>query len=294
MFKSILVPLDGSGYGKSVLPYVKELAPRFGSKVYVLGVGIGSKQRRVNRLLGEYINDVANNLRIDNIEVEPVILYGRPADEILIFTEENDIDLIIMATHRRGGMARWWVGSVAENVVSEACASVLLVRSNHLEEIETMKKSTLLNILAPLDGSDIGEAALSHAEALAMETGASLSLLQVIPPPGGLEAKIFGSEFRRLVKAMHDSGEEYLGSVAERLTKKGVKTTYKVIAGDPAHMIVEHINDEKVSLVAMSTHGRTGIARWILGSVADKVLHEAEVPMFLVRSPKMITARHKE
>ena len=99
---------------------------------------------------------------------------------------------------------------------------------------------------------------------------------------------------RPIIGAEVVTPEEYLGSVAERLTKKGIKTTYKVIAGDPAHMIVEHINDEKVSLVAMSTHGRTGIARWILGSVADKVLHEAEVPMFLVRSPKMITARHKE
>jgi nucleotide-binding universal stress UspA family protein len=87
---------------------------------------------------------------------------------------------------------------------------------------------------------------------------------------------------------MHNAGVDYLKSISERLSGKGIKSTYEVVTGDPADKIVEYAEDEKVSLIAMSTHGRTGLARWVLGSVADKVLHGARMPILLVRSPKMV------
>lgn len=288
--KEILVPLDGSREAESVLSYLRDLAPRFGSHVLILGVGIGRKTRRANCLLEDYIKRVANGLQGDNIKAEPVIRYGIAADKILDFTVEKEVDLIIMATHGRSGITRWWMGSVAEKVISEATAPVLLVRSRRSRKTGTKDKLHFLHkILAPLDGSDIGEAALAYVEALAMKSEAAVDLLQVVSPPGTVEASLLGGpDWRKFIKAMHDAGENYLKSITARLKGNGVKSTYEVVTGDPADKIVEYSEDRGISLIAMSTHGRTGLARWVLGSVADKVLHSARIPVFLVRSPKIV------
>ena len=295
MLKNMLIPLDGSAEAESVLPYLRDLAPRFDSQVHILSVGIGRKTRRVNRLLEDYVGRVALSLRNDGINAKPVVLYGIAADRILDFTVEKEIDLIIMATHGRSGISRWWMGSVAEKVISEAPAPVLLIRSQHLQEAKTPTKISFLDkILVPLDGSDIGQAALPYVEILAVRASASVTLLQAISPPGTAESSLLGRpDWKKFLKAMHDAGIGYLKGVAETLKEKGIKTTYEVVTGDPADKIVEYAERTNLTLIAMSTHGRTGLARWVLGSVADKVLHGATIPVFLVRSPKMIVSRPK-
>jgi nucleotide-binding universal stress UspA family protein len=291
--QEILIPLDGSKGAESVLPYVRDFAPKFNSRVYVLGIGIGRKTRRVNRLLEDYINRIVNELHAHNIKAEPVICYGIAADKILDFAAEKEIGLIIMATHGRSGITRWWMGSVAEKVISEATAPVLLVRSKRRRATGTADKpDSIHKILAPLDGSDIGEVALPYAEAMATNSRVTVNLVQVISPPGTIEASLLGgSDWRKFVKAMHDAGENYLKSIAGRLSGKDIKVTYEVLTGDPADKIVEYAAEKGVNLIAMSTHGRTGLARWVLGSVADKVLHGARIPILLVRSPKMVIVK---
>ena len=294
MFHKIMIPLDGSGEAESVLPYLKNLARRFGSQVVVMGVGVGSKRRRVNRLLEEYLDKTTDDLRVDKIEAKAVILYGSPVDKIIDYTEQDSVDLIIMATHGRGGVTRWWMGSVAEKVICEARPPVLLIRSKISEENEVLKKATFSKILAPVDGSDIGEAALYHAEEIAKETGASIELVQAVQLPGAIESGIFGSAGEDKIRAIHEAADSYLGNVAERLREKGIKATCKVVTGDPADEIVKYAEDKKIDLITMSTHGRSGVARWVLGSVADKVLHGAKVPIWLVRSPRMVSPRPKD
>lgn len=288
--QKILVPLDGSGEAESVLPYLRDLAPRFESHVYILGVGIGEKTRRVNQLLEDYIKETAGNLQGDNIKAEPVVLYGNAADKILDYTSEKKIDMIIMATHGRSGITRWWMGSIAEKVISESTAPVLLVRSKRPSKAGAAGKVNVLHkILAPLDGSDTGESALSYAETLAINAQASVELLQIVSPPSTVESSLIGGpDWRNFLKAMHDAGENYLKIINSRLSDKGVKSTYKVVTGDPADKIVEYVEENKISLIAMSTHGRTGLARWVLGSVTDKVLHGARIPILLVRPSKMV------
>ncbi|MCJ7514428.1 MAG: universal stress protein [Dehalococcoidia bacterium] len=291
--EEILIPLDGSKEAEGVLPYVRDLAPKFNSRVYILGVGIGRKTRRVNRLLEDYISRIVNELHAHNIKAEPVLLYGTAAEKILDFTAEKEIDLIIMATHGRSGMTRWWMGSVAEKVISEATAPVLLVRSKRRRTAGTADKlESIHKILAPLDGSDIGEVALPYVEAIATNSRATVNLVQVISPPGTVEANLLGGpDWRKFINAMRDAGESYLKSISERLGGKDITVTYEVLTGDPADKIVEYAAAKGVSLIAMSTHGRTGLARWVLGSVADKVLHGARIPILLVRSPKMVIVK---
>lgn len=295
VLRKILVPLDGSKTAESVLPYVKYLAKRFGSEVEVLGVGIGRKDRRVNRLLGDYIESTTSNLRDEKIDAAPVIIYGSAADKILSYSKQNDSDLIIMATHGRSGVTRWWIGSVADKIISQAITPVLLIPSKKQKAAQAKKGDVSISkILVPLDGSDTGQAALDHVELVARETNASVHLIQVISPPGAMEISVFGNaEWDSFFKAMQDAANDYLGSIIDGLKAKGITAKYDIVIGDPAHQIIKSAAKDKVDLVAMSTHGRTGIARWVIGSVADRVLHGARMPMWLVRPPKMSIIRPK-
>jgi nucleotide-binding universal stress UspA family protein len=315
MLKKILVPLDGSVEAETVLPYVRDLACRFGSEVDILSVGLGSKRRRVNQLLDDYVHHAVDHLQEGNITCRAVmlfndsgadgieqydisalpqikakgkVLFGGPAENILRYSQTHHIGLIVMASHGLSGLRRWWLGSVFEKVVSGSATPVLGIHSRRVKEIGRDKAVAFKRILAPLDGSDTGEAALRDAEAIALKTGASMVLLHVIPEPHIVEARILGQEFADFVKAMHDTGEKYLKKVETRLTEKGIDVKVKMVAGDPAAKIVDQAKHEKADLIAMSTHGRSGIARWFLGSVADKILHESSIPLWLVRPKRII------
>jgi len=293
--KKILVTLDGSETAESVLPYARSLAASFGSKVDVLGSATGRKDRRLNRLLEDYINSTAVNLQNEGIKAEPVILYGDAPDKILEHANKNNIDLIVMATHGRSGISLWWMGSVAEKVISVTKTPMLLVPSkDKTGKAESAEKVTIEKIVVALDGSDTGQAALPYVETLAKKTGASVSLIQVIPSPGTMDPSIPGGPYWiKFVEAVNDSAQEYLNDIAKKLTKQGVQTTCKVMNGDSAYRIVEHAEQENASLIAMSTHGRTGITRWVLGSVTDKVMHSAKIPIWIVRPSKMVISAPK-
>ena len=134
MFDKILAPLDGSEEAESIFPYLRDLAPRFDSQVDILGVGIGGKRRRLNRILRGYLEEVATTFQSSGIKAKSVLLFGNPADEILDHAEQNDTDLIIMSTRGRSGFTRWWIGSVAEKIISGSSSPVLLVRNKGPEK----------------------------------------------------------------------------------------------------------------------------------------------------------------
>lgn len=144
-------------------------------------------------------------------------------------------------------------------------------------------------ILVPLDGSGLAEMALPHAVRLAQATSNELTLLQVVPPfvlydPMGVGAVPSPATW----DAWEDEparAREYLRGLADALSKQGVSTDTIVLEGDPAGTIVEYTKQHpEVQMIAMATHGRSGIRRWIMGSVAERVLHSSPVPLLLVRA----------
>jgi nucleotide-binding universal stress UspA family protein len=322
MFKKILVPLDGSTEAETVLPYVRDIASRFDSEVDILGVGLGSRRRRVNQLLDNYVHHAVEHLENNEITCKAVLLYSDPQHELLDYTEisargrdikakgqllyggpsenildysaEHHMNLIIMATHGHSGLRRWWLGSVFEKVVSRATVPVLGIHSKQVKEVDRERKATFKRILAPLDGSETGGAAMHDAEAIALKTGASMVLVHVLPAPHAVEARWLGPEFTDFVKAMHEAGQKYLDKIDDRLSARGLDVKVRIVSGDPAARIIEVAREEKADLIAMSTHGRSGIARWVLGSVADKILHESRIPMWLVRPRQIIKEMLKD
>lgn len=292
--EKILVPLDGSLEAECVLPYIRDLAPRFNAKVYVLGVGIGQRTRRVNRLLEDYIARTAEELKKQKFKTEGAVVYGNAADSILEFAQSQKMDLIVMATHGLSGITRWWLGSVAEKVVSAASTPIMLVQATRPEKHDAISVKSIERILVPLDGSELGKAALPYAEMLTLKTGAAIDLLHVVSPPGAIEASLLtGPDWIKLIQVLQKAGEEYLKEVVQQLSERGIKASHEVVTGEPADKIVQYAEAKNVSLIAMSTHGRTGLARWVMGSIADKVVHAASVPVWLVRSAKAPSSRPK-
>jgi nucleotide-binding universal stress UspA family protein len=141
-------------------------------------------------------------------------------------------------------------------------------------------------ILVPLDGSETSEAILPEIEKLASAFGASISLLYVVPTlifPGTMEAVV---QYETIAEALTKEGETYLRTIEKRLQGNGFTVEGHLLQGNEAHVILDHADRKDIDLIAMSTHGRSGVSRWLLGSVTEKIVRHATKPILLVRSVK--------
>jgi nucleotide-binding universal stress UspA family protein len=190
-----------------------------------------------------------------------------------------------MTTHGRGGIRRAWLGSVADQLIRTSDAPILIKRPGDGAAAE--RPIALADILIPLDGSPIAEAVLEPAAALARLWDAEISLVQVVRPIvlTSDPPLPFPSGYSDQVTAMRrESAQDYIRDVAERLRESGVKASgVAVIGGGIADTLLDLAQAERVSLMAVATHGRGGVRRVVLGSVADKLVRGAEVPLLVVR-----------
>jgi nucleotide-binding universal stress UspA family protein len=139
-------------------------------------------------------------------------------------------------------------------------------------------------ILVPLDGSETSEAILPEIEKLASTVGANICLLYVVPNlvfPGSMEPVV---QYETIAEALNKEGEAYLRTIEKRLKDKGFTVEGHLKHGNEAQLILEHCDRDDIDLIAMSTHGRSGVKRWLLGSVAEKVIRHATKPILLIRS----------
>jgi len=146
-------------------------------------------------------------------------------------------------------------------------------------------------ILVPLDGSELAECVLPHIEAIAQLSKASVQLVHVIEPlelptRGGIALSI--DDLKQIESHSKNDAESYLREIVERLKLAGIKAHSKLLTGKAADRLVDYIHESNFDLLIMATHGRSGISRWIWGSVADKILHSSSIPVLLVRPPECI------
>ena len=298
MFKKILVPLDTSPLAEIALPYAEELAGKLGSEVVLLhartSADTGEKPKHK-----DYLERIQAALQRSKIKVATA-LYGFPnrindaAEEILDYADKENIGLIIMATHGRTGIGRWALGSTANKVVRAARRPMLLVRAG----AGAVGKIRLETILAPLDGSKPGETVLPYVESLASTFNSKVTLLYVVEPlyhvyPYSEGLGYYGAAgvvrvpyTEEEMKPTRDVAEKYLQDINEKLSGKGVRTSYEIRMGTPGEEIIKAGETMRPDLVAMSTHGQSGFGRFDTGSTADKVLHGGTTPLFLVRPRK--------
>lgn len=282
MFEKILVSLDGSELAEAALPYGRELAECLGSEIHMLGVC--DLPRLPERLLKAYVDDSASKFKRAGLRAKATVICGTPADVILEYAEKAGIDLIIMSTHGRSGLTRWVLGSVADKVLHSVTVPLFLINAKKAEAV--VERKTFRKVLLPLDGSDTGESAVPFAEELARKTNARLLLLSVMMPAYRITAAqdYPGVDLEPIMKAQKESAEIYLHDVETKLKQRGITVSSDTMVGSAAETILDYSKEKQVDLIAMSTHGRSGFGRWILGSVTDKVVRASEIPVMVMRA----------
>ncbi len=301
MYSSILVPLDGSPFSEHALPVACMLARRSGATLrlalvhvpfvvgYASGVPIIDQTLDVQSRAADraYLRAVQERLADEpNLKVTGTVLDGPVAEAIGQHAAAIQADLIVMTTNGRGGLARIWLGSVADALLRQGTVPLLLLRPSEappdLDHVPAFQK-----ILIPLDGSRLAEQMLEPALALGRLLRARYTLLQVVEPATRIGyaplAHASGLE-QETTRRCRDEAASYLESVANRLQTMGLQVHTRVIVDrQPAVAILEHAHHEGMDLIALSTRGRGGLARWLVGSVADKVLRGADTPVFIYR-----------
>jgi nucleotide-binding universal stress UspA family protein len=197
-----------------------------------------------------------------------------------------------MATHDRTGPQRWLRGSVAEAVVNHSPVPVLLIRAaGSIRPVERFSQARPV-LVVPLDGSDFAETAVPVAAGLARVLAARLILVAVIPAAGHLTASEMG--FAAYVGGDHErlvaDTQSYLADVAQRIPAPTANVARTVRFGEPATEIARLARESAAAAVVMATHGRTGLVRTIMGSVAGGVLHQSTSPVLLVRPAQLRAA----
>ena len=294
MTRTILLPQDGSTASRAALPYAAALAPALQCSVRLLtaiGGGDDALLRELNGpdYLGVVRTAVATALQVAENELtaagviaESVIADGGAAESILKYAEERDVALIVMATHGAGEVARMLVGSVADKVMRLSRRPILLVEPPRSPEAP--REVSLHKVLVPLDGSSLAEAALPLATELATAAGASLTLARAVALPLYALSTSYISPMPELVTwegEMRAAAAEYLTGVRGSLPASLPVETL-VLRGAAGMKLTDAVKREKIDLVVMSTHGRGGLGRLLLGSTADELVRKG-VPTLLVR-----------
>ena len=308
MYRRILVPLDGSELAEVVLTYARELAGRLDIDLTLLHVSSPSEnaivpmQRAYVQHAAEVVQKQARDVQKETglkpkgrlVKAQGELVVGYPAEEILRYAEENDIDLILMATHGRSGLKRWSIGSMAGKILNASRIPVWLVQTGVNGETPYDKWPSM-TLLVPLDGSELAESVLPHVEVIAKQRSTepvNVVLLRISEPPviptyygtdiSGVSID-WGNYTQQETVRRKNSAEEYLAEVEKKLKESKINVTAQVIQGKAKDEIVDYANKHPYSLIIMASHGRSGLSRLVFGSVAANLLHGVSNPIFLIK-----------
>jgi nucleotide-binding universal stress UspA family protein len=298
----ILVPLDGSPLAEQALSCAITVGRGLSAELVLFraiplpwgtGKHIDVATAEEGELLGQleaeaktYLRQLGDQVQLAGPSVQIVVHHGPAAETIVDYAEQADIGQIIMATHGYSGIRRWTHGSVAERVLQAASVPVLLVRARE-QDAEVFQQLMLCRrILVPLDGSDIAEQVLPQVRPLARAIGAEVVLLRVAveQPATMISSDWFFVPGDDEFEDEEQKAQVYLDDVAASLRGEGIQVSTATDVGPVAGTIIDYAQANHIDLIAMCTHGRTGLARWAFGSVADKVLRAGSTPILLVRA----------
>ena len=301
MYKKILVPLDGSKLAENALPLARSFARGLQSEVELLAiVDIAEAARRVAadwtaitprfaeeaaRAFNDYLAKLVKNFPTGNVHC--TVTHGNAAETIIAAAAADPDTLIAMATHGRSGLDRWLMGSVTEKVLRGASNPLVVVRV-HDQKAPAWEMATLKRLVVPLDGSDLAERIIPHVEVLAKRLDLEVVLLGVYGSPMGAATPGEGfynpAQLGAFIAELRAETVGYLAAKTDEMKSKGAKNvSYVAKEGLEAEEIVSLAGEKPDTLIAMCTHGRSGVKRWVLGSVTEKVVRHCGVPVLVVR-----------
>lgn len=274
----ILVPLDDSAEARVALPYAAALAAP-GTEIVLLTV---VPSANAADLAPAGLESAAQRLRVGGQQVHTEVAIGDPARRIIDTAVDLGAEMIVMASHGRGALGRLIYGSVADRVGRASPIPVMVVRARQLEPGPV----GITRLVVPLDGSERAESALPVATTISRRLGTPILLIRVVdpadlmPPAVGIGEAIPFEIYDEAEEELEQEARRYLDTMAQKLRELGLPVATRVLMGPPASAIEEatHLGDALV----IASHERTGVMRWLLGSVAEKLTREDESPVILV------------
>jgi nucleotide-binding universal stress UspA family protein len=299
MLKLIIVPLDGSEFGKQALPFAIAIAERQRAAIELVHVYETLLPFHVqgappldptldldlHRDRQAYLDRIAAWLReTTTVPVTAVLLEGEEAAPVIReHVERRHADLVVMATHGRSGLSRFWLGTTSMDVMKNSPAPVLLFRPDE-KGAKTRPARPVGHVLIPLDGEPADEEAIDHAIAVAGPDKVEFHLLQVIVPIAYYAEPVSAAVLEDI--ELDDIARTYLDEVASRIRSRGLAVSTEVVHHpSPARAILDVADEHGVDLIAMEMHARSLVARLVLGSVTDKVVRASPVPVLVHRTP---------
>lgn len=307
MYRSIVVPLDGSAFAEHALPYALAIARRRVARIYLVQIHTplaasfsdyyAGSTAQIDSLFHErcraYLDVIEKKVQtVADLPVSTILADGPVVDTLCGYVDKAD--LVVMTTHGRGVLSRAWLGSVADDLVRRVAKPILLVRPLEAA-VDLGREPALKTIMIPLDGSTLAEQVIEPTIALDGIEASEFVLLRTISPvvfgsesPDNLEKSQIDFPLLLKLRTIHDAdrakAQTYLEAVADRLRVHGIRVrTIVAVHEHPAAAIVDEIRKVKPDLVALATHGRSGLARLYLGSVADKLVRAVHTPILLYR-----------
>lgn len=298
MYRNIMVPVDGSPFSREAVLQGLRIASQSGATLRLVRVGSSSSMMHggpngfaiENQRLSEmHTSELADLYSLaaecrahTTVNVTASLQYGPVVDALIGYARRQRVDLIVMRSHTRRGLARVWFGSVADGLIRESGIPVLVVKP---PSVATAIDSGLRykRILVPLDGSALAEEALQPAVRLARIEGASVMLLRVIPPVPSTDSAMRSALGPARAQDVTEA-REYLDSLLTAPVDHSMPVTRRVIISDNVpSAILQAAEGVEADLIAIATHGRGAIARARSGSVADQLMREASVSTMIIR-----------
>ena len=283
MIERIVVPLDGSLTAEAILPQLRRILHRHDSELLLIRAVVPAPAENALLIVDaatqaarEYLLGIQERLDREGVRVRSEVRVGSTIGVILDFVEDAKATMIAMATHGTSGLKRVLLGSVAEAALRKSPVPVLVVRPFWTpDETPTrdLEGRPIRNLLVPVDGSDLSGLVVPAALEFAALFDPRVILLRV------LDARKTAHGSREL-----EDARSHLQGMAKPFERKGIETLQLVERGHPVEKILETARFHEVDLIAMTTHGRSGITRLVTGSVTEQVLRRAPVPLLVVRA----------
>lgn len=297
MYKNVMLPVDGSTFSREAVLHGVRIASQTGatlrlvrvavSPVFLGGPGAAGLEAEALREarsseLSELYAIAAECRAHSTVSVTASLERGPVIDALVGYAKREKVDLIVMRSHARGGLARAWFGSTADGLIRESGIPVLVVRP---PSVATGMEggATYRRILVPLDGSELAEQALAPAVTLARMEGASLTLLRIVSAwkrrvAGELESALGPASANEVSQA-----QRYLDSLLTSDADRSLHISRRVvIADDVASAILEIADYNESDLIAIATRGRGALRRAAAGSVSDQVMRASPVSTIVV------------
>lgn len=308
MYTQILTPLDGSDVSEQVLSYVSSLATSLELPITLL-LSVEPEHPSVGQILNpkmhlhethyhrashaqSYLERRAGEMRKTGLSVITMVPHKEPSAAIVEEAAKDPGALIAMASHGRTGLTRWWMGSVADKVLHTADNPLLIIRPQ--ANAADAAASRPRRLVVPVDGSELAEQVLPHVAYLSGAMGLPVALVRVTLSEAeyyqamSVDARVLPPtlpSFQAISESLEDEASAYLADVKARLLQQGAHSVEeRILQGAPANAIIDFATAEDHSLIAMTTHGRSGVKRMILGSVAERVVRQSGSPVLLIRA----------